>query len=148
MNAIDQAKTPEMATKIASLVSLFREEFLDADPDFSPWLKDAHYDKTIDPNSIDVSYHFPGIHPTCRGQCILVMIRYNGTPYLPKADVLEIEAIGFCNEQQHWRISTVGEWTFEGFITPAREAQERIYNYFRGVFHLFQNPMYGPYQFR
>lgn len=147
MNATDQAKTPEMATKIASLVSLFREEFLDAEPDFSPWLKST--DETIiDPNSIDVSFHFPGVHPTCRGECILTIIRYNNIPYHPKADVLEIEAIGFCHDKQHWRISTVGEWQFEGFITPAREAQDRIFNYFRGVFHLFKNPMYGPYQFR
>ncbi|MEM9135828.1 MAG: hypothetical protein AAGB01_00565 [Cyanobacteria bacterium P01_F01_bin.42] len=148
MNAVDQARTPEMAAKIASLTSLFREEFLGAEPDLSPWLMDGKCDDWLDPNSADVSFHLGGMHPTCRSHCVLALVHYDRLPYDSQAEVIEIEAIGFCNEREQWRVSTDGLWSFEGRMLPTEEAQEKLSNFFRGVFHLFRNSMYGPYQFR
>lgn len=137
-----------MAAKIASLSGLFREEFLDAQPDLSPWLMDGTCDDWLDPNSVDLSFHFPGVHPSCRGQCILTLVHYDRLPYEPEAELLEIEAMGFCHEKEQWRVSTIGAWRFGGPILPTEDAQEKLCNFFRGVFQLFQNPLYGPYQFR
>ena len=143
MNATDQAQTPELASKIASLVTLFREEFPDAYPDLSPWLLDDMTQSLLDPHSIDVSFQFPGWHPTCRGHCVLMQVRYADQPQSPDATVLGIEAMGYSYETRQWHLSTIGDWCFEGSTPPTLAAQEKIKRFCRGVFQLLHHPLYS-----
>ena len=141
MNATDQAKTPEVAARIASLVSLFREAFPDAVPDLSPWLTDDATQALIDPHSIDVSFQFPGVHPTCRGHCVLMQIHYTERPHIPDASAIGIEASGYCYHTQQWRLTTIGAWQFEGQTLPTSEAQQQLRQVFRGMFQLLKHPI-------
>lgn len=126
-----------MATKIASLVSLFREAFPDATADLRPWMMDETTQRLLDPHSIDVSFLFPGWHPTCRGHCVLLQVRFCEA----MQQAIGIEAMGYSFETLQWRSSTIGDWRFEGIDPPTLEAQRKLRSFFRQVFALFQHPM-------
>lgn len=143
MNATEQATTPEMAQRIASLVSLFREEFPDANPDLSPWLTNEATQAHCDPNSIDVSFHFPGWHPTCRGTCVLVLIYYAEPPNNAHASMIGIEAMGYGYQTLQWRFSTISDWSFGGPEPPVLDAQGKIKHFCHSVFQLYQHPIYS-----
>ena len=110
----------------------------DATPDLSPWLADATTQALLDPNSIDVSFQFPGVHPACRGHCVLMQIRYAQQPYLSGAGVIGVEAMGYCYDTQQWCFSTIGDWRFEGPTPPTLEAQRQLKRFLHGVFQLLQ----------
>ena len=143
MNATDQATTPEMAQRIASLVNLFREEFPDAYPDLSPWLANEATETHCDPNSIDISFHFPGWHLTCQGTCILVLIYYAESPKDSQASMIGIEAMGYSYQTLQWRFSTISNWSFEGLKPPIPDAQGKIKHFCQNVFKLSRSPVYN-----
>jgi hypothetical protein len=60
MNAVEQAINLETASKIATIVNLFKAEFPDAKSDLKPWANDPDTRKLLDPDSIDLSFHLPG----------------------------------------------------------------------------------------
>ena len=59
MNAAQKATNIELATKIAALVNLFKSEFPDAKADLKPWQNDVDTRELVDPDSIDIGFHFP-----------------------------------------------------------------------------------------
>ncbi len=75
MNAAEQAISPETASKIAAIVNLFKQEFPDAKADLKPWMNDPDTRELVDPDSIDIGFHFPGWSPRFQSRSILVQIR-------------------------------------------------------------------------
>jgi len=76
MNAAEQAKNIEVATKIATIVTSFKHLFPDAKADLSPWANDPDTRELVDPDSIDISFNFPGISRLIKSRCVLVQIRF------------------------------------------------------------------------
>ena len=70
MNAAKQAKSIELISKIASLEVIFKAEFSEAIADFKPWSNDSTTQNMTDPNSIDISFSFPGQHSGFHYRCI------------------------------------------------------------------------------
>lgn len=58
MNASEQAINLELASKIATVVNLFKFEFPDAKSDLKPWKNDPETRELIDPDSIDIGFTF------------------------------------------------------------------------------------------
>ncbi len=60
MNAAEQANNVVVASKIASVVTLFKTQFPDARVDLKPWTNDPETREMVDPDSIDIGFPLPG----------------------------------------------------------------------------------------
>ncbi|MGK7916018.1 MAG: hypothetical protein AB4038_10810 [Prochloraceae cyanobacterium] len=80
MNASEQAKGLEVTAKIAAIVNLFKSEFPDAKADLKPWRNDPDTRNLVDPDSIDIGFHFPGWSRRFLSRSMLVQIRFHRLP--------------------------------------------------------------------
>ncbi|MEO1377494.1 MAG: hypothetical protein AAFW70_25085 [Cyanobacteria bacterium J06635_10] len=142
MNAVKQAKSIELASKIASLEVIFRTEFSEAVADFKPCKNDTTTQDMADPNSIDISFSFPGQHSGFHSRCILVQVRFSEALLAPNCRMIGIEASGYNHQRQQWRFSSIGDWQFEGTYQPISFCQEKFRRFCRQVFILFKHPIH------
>jgi hypothetical protein len=137
VNAAEQAIGLTVATKIAAVVNLFKSHFPDAKADLKPWANDPDTRKLIDPDSIDIGFHLPGWSRAVQGRSVLVQIRFHDDPLLDSRRVIGLEAAGFTHLGEQWRLSTIDHWRFVGQTEPAAEVQEKLKQFCRQVFELF-----------
>ncbi len=137
MNASEQAKGVEITTKIAAIVNLFKSEFPDAKADLKPWRNDPDTLELVDPDSIDIGFHFPGWSRRFQSRSILVQIRFHQDFIDGQQRLIGIETAGFNHAGQTWRLSTVDNWQFFGKRQPETEGREKLKNFCLKVFELF-----------
>lgn len=137
MNAAEQAKNIEVASKIAAVVNLFKSEFPDAKADLKPWSNDPDTRELVDPDSIDIGFHFPGWSPRFQSRSILVQIRFYDDPLDRCRRAIGVEAVGFNHAGEQWRLSTVENWNVTGRSHPVPEVIEQLKRFCRNVFELF-----------
>ena len=139
MNAAEQAKGLEATTKIAAIVNLFKSEFPDAKADLKPWNNDPDTRELVDPDSIDIGFHFPGWSRKFQSRSILVQIRFHQDPLETSHRLIGIEAAGFNYQGEAWRLSTIEHWQFVGKCQPADEVGDKLKDFCRKVFELFNS---------
>jgi hypothetical protein len=139
MNASEQAKGLEITTKIAAIVNLFKSEFPDATADLKPWRNDPDTLDLVDPDSIDIGFHFPGWSRRFQSRSILVQIRFHQDLVDEQQRLIGIETAGFNHAGQAWRLSTVDNWQFFGQCEPAIEVRDKLKNFCLRVFELFNS---------
>jgi polygalacturonase len=139
MNASEQARGLELATKIASVVSLFKLAFPDAKADLKPWHNDPNTREWIDPNSIDIGFHLPGWSPRFQSRSILVQIRFHKDLEEKKERLIGVEMVAFNHQGQAWRMSTIDNWQLVGSYQPVTDVVDKLKQFCRQVFELF-NP--------
>ncbi len=137
MNASEQAKTLETTTKIASIVNLFKQFFPDAKADLKPWQNDPDTINLIDPNSIDIGFHFPGWSRKLQSRSILVQIRFHQDPVEKTQNFIGIETAGFNHTGEVWKFSTIDSWQLEGKSLPTEDINDKLKLFCQGVFKLF-----------
>jgi hypothetical protein len=139
VNAAEQATNVTVASKIATVVNLFKSEFPDAKVDLKPWANDPDTRELVDPDSIDIGFHFPGWSRRLQSRSILVQIRFYKDALEASRRAIGVEAAGFDHRGKQWRLSTVEEWRFEGASHPVPEVGEKLKHFCRQVFELFNN---------
>ncbi|HHP7246268.1 MAG TPA: hypothetical protein ACFE0H_16440 [Elainellaceae cyanobacterium] len=139
MNAAEQAKSVEVASKIASIVNQFKADFPDARADLRPWANDQDTRELVDPNSIDIGFHFPGLSRRFQCRSLLVQIRFHGDPISQTYRAIGIEIAGFDHRGKQWQLSTIGRWQFEGESLPIAEVSDKLKDFCRHVFELFNS---------
>jgi hypothetical protein len=139
VNAAEQAIGLTVATKIAAVVNLFKSHFPDAKADLKPWVNDPDTRQLIDPDSIDIGFHLPGWSRLVQSRSILVQIRFYTDPLLESRRAIGIEAAGFTHLGEQWRLSTVDNWQFVGKTEPVPEVQERLKQFCRQAFEVFNS---------
>lgn len=144
MNAAEQAIGVTVATKIAAVVNLFKSHFPDAKADLKPWANDPDTRQLIDPDSIDIGFHLPGWSRSAQSRSVLVQIRFYDDPLLGSRRAIGIEAAGFTHLGEQWRLSTVENWQFVGKTEPAPDVKEKLKQFCRQVFELFNTPEETP----
>ncbi|MGQ4648624.1 hypothetical protein [Lyngbya aestuarii] len=137
MNAAEQAKGLEVTTKIAAIVNLFKGEFPDARADLKPWRNDPETRELVDPDSIDIGFHFPGWSRRFQSRSILVQIRLYQDSLEASQRLIGIEIAGFNHQGEAWRLSTIDQWQVMGDCQPAAETAEKLKHFCRMVFELF-----------
>lgn len=137
MNAAEQAIGLEVTTKIAGVVNLFKAQFPDAKADLKPWANDPDTLELVDPDSIDIGFHLPGWSRSFQSRSTLVQIRLYEDPITGTRRVIGIEAAGFTNLGEQWRLSTIENWRFVGVTQPKDEIKEKLKQFCRQVFELF-----------
>jgi hypothetical protein len=137
VNAAEQARNIEVASKIAAVVNLFKSEFPDARVDLKPWMNDADTRELVDPDSIDIGFHFPGRSRLLQSRSILIQIRFYQDPVEGYWRAIGVEAAGYDHTGQQWRFSTVDSWSFAGATEPAPESAAKLKHFCREIFALF-----------
>lgn len=137
MNASERAKGLDIATKIASVVTLFKAQFPDAKADLKPWKNDPDTRELVDPDSIDIGFHFPGWSRRYQSNSILVQIRFYKDPAEPQEKFIGVETCGFSHVGQAWKFSTVDSWKCVGQCQPTPDAERQLKTFCRQVFELF-----------
>ena len=137
MNAAEQANNYELASQIATVVNLFKAELPKIRVDLKPWRNDPGTQELVDPESIDIGFHFPGWSRAFQSRSLLVQIRFYEDPVEGRRRAIGIEASGYDHRGQRWQLSTVGQWRFAGESVPEPKAQERLKGLFYKVFELF-----------
>lgn len=138
MNAEEKAKGLEIATKIAVIVNLFKQQFPDVKADLKPWRNDPDTIKLVDPDSIDIGFHFPGWSRKIQSRSILVQIRFHYDEIDQQKRLIGVESAGFNYTGEVWRLSTIENWRLEGKSLPVDEIQEKLKDFSRQVFELFE----------
>ena len=139
MNAAEQARNIEVASKIAAVVNLFKSQFPDTRVDLKPWMNDADTRELVDPDSIDIGFHFPGRSRLLQSRSILIQIRFYDDPVDGDRRAIGVEAAGYDHSGQQWRFSTVDNWGFAGTTEPASESAEKLKHFCRQIFELFNS---------
>jgi hypothetical protein len=137
VNASEKAKGLDLATKIASIVNLFKVQFPDAKADLKPWKNDPDTRETVDPHSIDIGFHFPGWSRRFQSNSILVQIRFYHDPLDKREKLIGVETAGFSHLGQAWQLSTVENWELVGKCCPAEDVEQKLKLFCRQVFELF-----------
>ena len=148
MNAAEQALSIEYASKIAATVGAFKGQLPDLRSDLKPWANDPDTRDLVDPDSIDIGFHFPGFSRSFNCRSLLVQIRLHEMadedvstthPIAKVTKVIGVEVVGFNHLGQQWHLSTINNWQFEGVAPPQATAGEKIKACCRQVFQVF-NP--------
>ena len=139
MNAAEQAKNIELTSKIAAVVNLFKSEFPDAKVDLKPWMNDRDTRELVDPDSIDIGFHFPGRSRLLQCRSILIQIRFYQDPVEGSRRAIGVEAAGYDHSGQQWRFSTVENWSFLGKTEPAAESAQKLKHFCQQIFVLFNS---------
>ncbi len=139
MNAAEQAKDFILTNKIAATVNLFKGKYPAARADLKPWLNHPDVMDWLDPDSIDVGFHFPGVSRMLKVRSILCQIRLYQDPVENKRRAIGIEASGHDYRGQRWRFSTIDNWEFTGDTTPLPEAVTEIRDFCRQAIDLFNS---------
>jgi hypothetical protein len=137
VNAAEMGTSLEFASKIATIVNLFKREFPDAKSDLKPWQNDPDTRELIDPDSIDIGFHFPGISRSWRVRSLLFQIRLYQDPLHGSRRVIGVEVAGFDHQGEAWRLSTVESWRFVGRTQPSEEVGEKLKLFCQQILEVF-----------
>jgi hypothetical protein len=137
LNASERAKGLDITTKIASVINLFKAQFPDVKADLKPWKNDPDTRELVDPDSIDIGFHFPGWNPRIQCNSILVQIRFYKDPLEETEKFIGLETAGFSHVGQAWRFSTVENWQLLGKYQPTGQVEDKLKIFSRQVFELF-----------
>jgi hypothetical protein len=140
VNAAEQATNLELASKIATAVNLFKFEFPDAKSDLKPWKNDPDTRELVDPDSIDIGFHFPGVSKSWRSRSVLIQIRFHQDPITKSRRAIGLEVAGFDHRGEVWRLSTVETWSFVGECIPSPEVIEKLKQVCRQILEVFNKP--------
>ncbi len=137
VNAAEQANTIEFASKIATVVGLFKATFPDLRADLKPWANDRETRNLVDPDSIDLGFHFPGVSRPLQCRSLLVQIRCHSDPGSQDRRVIGLEVAGFDHRGKQWTLSTINDWSFAGESIPDRTCGEQLKHCCRQTLVLF-----------
>jgi len=140
VNAAEQATNLELTSKIATVVNLFKLEFPDVRADLKPWTNDPDTRELVDPDSIDIGFHFPGVSRSLQSRSILIQIRFYQDTSNGDRTCIGVEAAGFNHCGKQWRLSTVENWSFVGAVQPSPEAGEKLKSFCRQLMQVFNQP--------
>ena len=153
MNASEQASSIEFASKIAAVVRLMKANVPDLRADLKPWTNDPQTRGLIDPDSIDIGFHFPGVSRSYKCRSLLVQIRFcdlgvfdddtlaadrSEANAAPAYRVIGVEVAGFDHRGQRWQLSTIDDWHCEGDDVPMAEPAQRLKQCCRQIFEVFR----------
>ena len=154
VNAAEQATDLHLASKLATVVHLFKHQFPDARADLKPWSNDSETRSSLDPDSLDVGFHFPGWSPRIESRSMLVQMRFMEdssalaegvtqesatASQASPARLIGLDVVGLTYEGEQWRLSTIANWAIVGRKSPTLDTTNKLKEFCRQVFELFRS---------
>jgi len=139
MNASSYVRNLDIANKIASTATLFRQYFPDAIVNFSPWdnMKENEFFDTL-----DFSFQFPGWSPCLECRAILLQLRVDELDKdVPK--LLGIVMKGMILPKERWRVATIGKWEMTGTHLPQQAQIDNLFLVCKELYELFSTTSSG-----
>ena len=122
---------------VASIVTLVREQFPAAKPNLQPWRDDDQTRQWDEPESLDLSFHFPGWSPRLQCRSLLFQLRFQNKEGDEVQKLLGVLIRGMTYDGERWRLATVGDWSPEGSHLPQAEQAAQLRQMCRDLFLLF-----------
>ena len=122
---------------VASTVNLVREQFPAAKPNLRPWRDDAQTRQWDEPESLDLSFHFPGWSPRLQCRSLLLQLRFQNHEGDEVQKFLGVLIRGMTYDGERWRLATVGDWSPEGSHLQQAEQAAQLRQMCRDLFLLF-----------
>ena len=122
---------------VASIVTLVREQFPAAKPNLQPWRDDDQTRQWDEPESLDLSFHFPGWSPRLQCRSLLFQLRFQNNEGDEAQKLLGVLMRGMTYDGERWRLATVGDWSPEGSHLPQAEQAAQLRQMCRDLFLLF-----------
>ena len=137
VNAGESVRSVAQVRAVASTVNLVREQFPAAKPNLRPWRDDAQTRQWDEPESLDLSFHFPGWSPRLQCRSLLLQLRFQDNDGAQGLKLLGVLIRGMTYEGERWRLATVGGWIPEGSHVPQAEQAAQLRQICRDLFLLF-----------
>ena len=148
MNASEKATSLSFVSKITAIINLFQSKFKDAIPDLTPWLDDPVTRSTLDPNSIDLGFHFPSnADPR---HTLLLQIRLQpissksaALSVMWPSRVVELEISSHGHSGCLWEFSTLYDWHLAIQTKLSAEYQAQVKSFCQDVLEVFNSTEYS-----
>ena len=137
VNAGESVRSVAQVRVVASIVTLVREQFPAAQPNLRPWRDDAQTRQWDEPESLDLSFHFPGWSPRLQCRSLLLQLRFQNNRGDQGLKLLGVLIRGMTYDGERWRLATVGDWSPEGSHLPQAEQATQLRQMCRDLFLLF-----------
>ncbi len=137
VNAGESVRSVAQVRAVASTVNLVREQFPAAKPNLRPWRDDAQTRQWDEPESLDLSFHFPGWSPRLQCRSLLLQLRFQNHEGDEVQKLLGVLIRGMTYDGERWRLATVGDWIPEGSHVPQAEQAAQLRQMCRDLFLLF-----------
>ena len=137
VNAGESVRSVAQVRAVASTVNLVREQFPAAKPNLRPWRDDAQTRQWDEPESLDLSFHFPGWSPRLQCRSLLLQLRFQNHEGDEVQKLLGVLIRGMTYDGERWRLATVGDWSPEGSHLPQAEQAAQLRQMCRDLFLLF-----------
>ena len=137
VNAGESVRSVAQVRAVASTVNLVREQFPAAKPNLRPWRDDAQTRQWDEPESLDLSFHFPGWSPRLQCRSLLLQLRFQNNEGDEAQKLLGVLIRGMTYDGERWRLATVGDWIPEGSYVPQAEQAAQLRQMCRDLFLLF-----------
>ena len=144
VNAGESVRSVAQVRAVASIVTLVREQFPAAQPNLRPWLDDAQTRQWDEPESLDLSFHFPGWSPRLQCRSLLLQLRFQNNESDEGLKLLGVLVRGMTYDGERWRFATVGDWSLEGYHLPKTEQGAQLRQMCRDLFLLFDPKVHQP----
>ena len=137
VNAGESVRSVAQMRAVASIVTLVREQFPAAKPNLQPWRDDDQTRQWDEPESLDLSFHFPGWSPRLQCRSLLFQLRFQNNEGDEAQKLLGVLIRGMTYDGERWRLATVGDWSPEGSHLPQAEQAAQLRQMCRDLFLLF-----------
>ena len=137
VNAGESVRSVAQMRAVASIVTLVREQFPAAKPNLQPWRDDDQTRQWDEPESLDLSFHFPGWSPRLQCRSLLFQLRFQNKEADEAQKLLGVLIRGMTYDGERWRLATVGDWSPEGSHLPQAEQAAQLRQMCRDLFLLF-----------
>ena len=136
MRSVAQVRT------VASIVTLVREQFPAAKPNLRPRRDDAQARRWDEPESLELSFHFPGWSPRLQCRSLLLQLRFQNNESDEVLKLLGVLVRGMTYDGERWRLATVGDWSIAGSHLPKEEQASQLRRMCRDLFLLFDSKVH------
>ena len=138
MNASDHVQNLVSAHALASSATLVRRYFPAASVNLTPWRDDPETRKWTEPETLDMSFHFPGWSPRLQCRSLLLQLRLSREESgSVRPHLLGVVIRGMTYEGERWRLVTIGDWTPVGNYLPEASQMALLKEICKELFSLF-----------
>jgi hypothetical protein len=127
---------------VASILNLVRKQFPAAKPNLRPWRDDAQTRRWDEPESLDLSFHFPGWTPRLQCRSLFWQLRFQNNESYEARKLLCVLVRGMTYDGERWRLATIGDWSIAGSHLPKAEQASQLRRMCRDLFLLFDSKVH------
>ena len=110
LNAGESVASVHQMKTLASVVTLVRHHFPEAQVNLAPWQDDPQTRLWSEPESLDLAFHFPGWTPRLQCRSLLFQLRVQPRAEAHDLKLLGVLIRGMTYDGERWRLATVGSW--------------------------------------